>query len=165
MLNLKFSLETNDPALLLALKEYQSIWDKDGSKIKEAMEKVSSLAFTQKEISVIVFEGMSTSGSDDFPMKLRGSYSLLVKKGTLVHELGHRLIAQIKNRPAELDEHRILFLILYDIWTDIYGQKFADEMVAVEKGRKGYYDYASAWDQTLNLTRKEREAKFNSIKI
>lgn len=164
MLRLKFSSTTNDPTILLALKEYQSIWDKDGSKIKEVMGKVSGLAFSEKEISVIVFEGMSTSGSGNSPMKLRGSYSPSVKTGTLIHELGHRLIRQVKNRPAELDEHRILFLILYDIWTDIYGQEFADEMVAVEKERKGYYDYASAWDQTLTLTRRGRQAKFNLIK-
>jgi len=164
MFNLRFSSETNNPALLVASTEYQSIWKKDGQKIKEIMEKISGLSFSKKEISVIVFEGMSTSGSGDSPMKLRGSYSLPVKKGTLIHELGHRLIEQLKTRPTDLDEHDILFLILYDIWVDIYSQEFADEMVQAEKDRKGYYDYASAWDRALALSKQERRDKFGLVK-
>jgi hypothetical protein len=164
MFNLRFSSETNNPALLVASTEYQSIWKKDGQKIKEIMEKISGLSFPKKEIPVIIFEGMSTSGSGDSPMKLRGSYSLQVKEGTLIHELGHRLIEQLKTRPADLDEHDILFLILYETWTDIYGQDFADEMVQVEKDRKGHYDYASAWNRTLALSKPERRDKFSLVK-
>ena len=164
MFGLKFSPETDNLALISALNEYQTIWDQDGSVIKETMEKISGLSFPEKEISVIIFEGMSTSGSGDSPMKLRSSYPLEIKKGTLIHELGHRLIEQIKDRPVNLDEHHILFLILYDIWTNLYGQDFADKLVSIERERKGHYDYSSAWDQTLILSRKERQDKFRLIK-
>lgn len=128
------------------------------------MEKISGLSFQQKEISVIIYEGISFSGDEDLPMKLRASYSLDEKKGTLIHELGHRLIEQIKERPADLDEHLILFLILYDIWAELYGQDFADEMVNIESSRKGYYDYKSCWANVLKLSRDERLNRFNSIK-
>ena len=164
MFNLIFSPEVNDEVLRAASSEYQSIWNEDGKKIKEIMEKISGLIFVNKEMPVIVFEGISFSGSDDSPMKLRASYPSRVKRGTLIHELGHRLIEQIKVRPTGLDEHDILFLVLYDIWVEICGQDFADEMVQVEAARKGHYDYDLAWKRILAMSKEERQEKFTSIK-
>ena len=56
----------------------------------------------------------------------------LYKKATLVHEMGHRL-SFLLPRTAELDDHRLLYLFLYDVWTDLYGRAFADRMVAIER--------------------------------
>jgi hypothetical protein len=105
---------------------------------------------------VIVYEAVSYSGYKDRPMRLRASYPEDVKKATLVHELGHRLNSQLRNRPKEVDEHRILFLYLHEVWTKLYGKWFADEMVKVEKKRKELCDYESAWGWALTM-RRERE--------
>jgi hypothetical protein len=146
-----------------ATRRYQDIWNAEGMKMIEAMQTVSGLRFHEKEISAIVFEGASSSGFGDTPMKLRASYPDEVKKATLIHELGHRLIIQLKDRPKDLDEHRVLFLYLYDVWTKLYGKSFADRMVEVEKQRKGIYDYETAWKWALSLSEKDRAAKFREI--
>ena len=104
------------------------------------MERLSTLKFPQKNIKIQVFEGPSNAGllfnragvpagSRD-PMWLRGSYSADNKKGTLAHELGHRMNLNLRTRPQDLDEHRLLFLYLYDLYVDLYGKEFADGQVA-----------------------------------
>jgi len=148
-----------------ATKLYQEIWDHEGGKMIEAMEIVSGLKFLETEVPVVVFEGASNSGFRDKPMKLRASYPEEVKKATLIHELGHRLNSQLKDRPKDIDEHRLLFLYLYDVWAKLYGESFADRMVEVEKKRKGIYDYESAWNWAMSLSRETRAAKFKEIVI
>jgi hypothetical protein len=145
-----------------ATVDYQALWQSDGDKIIRAMEKVSGLKFKETEIETIVFEGVSRSGyPGESPMKMRASYKPDTKKATLVHELGHRHISQLKIRPEGLDEHSVLFLTLYDIWVELYGKKFADEQVEIEKARRG--PYPAAWDYALKMTKKEREDKFREI--
>jgi hypothetical protein len=99
-------------------------------------------------------------------MKLRASYPPETKKATLIHELGHRLIIPIRipKEKVELDEHRVLFLILYDLWERLYGEGFADEQVEVEKKRRGAYDYESAWRWALSLSKAERAAQFKELR-
>jgi hypothetical protein len=163
-LTVNFSPESDKYAQATA--EYQVIWSSEGKRILEAMESVAGLKFTEKSISVIVYEGVSWSGFGDRPMKLRASYPLDTKKATLIHELGHRLIIPIripKEKP-ELDEHRVLFLFLYDIWEKLYGKEFADKQVEVEKKRKGTYDYESAWKWALSLSKAERATQFKELR-
>jgi hypothetical protein len=142
-----------------ATTEYQAIWNSEGKSIVEAMERVSGVKFTEREVRAIVYEGVSWSGFGNEPMKLRASYPSDVKKATLVHELGHRLLVHVP-KTKELDEHRVLFLVLYDIWESLYGRDFADRMVEVEKKRKGLYDYESAWKWALSMSKDVRAAKF-----
>jgi hypothetical protein len=146
-----------------ATRRYQDIWSAEGRKIIEALQTVSGLRFLETDIPVIVFEGASSSGFRDKPMKLRASYPEEVKKATLIHELGHRLNSQLKNRPIDIDEHRVLFLYLYDVWTKLYGRSFADRMVEIEKKRKGIYDYETAWNWALSLSEEERVIQFKEI--
>jgi hypothetical protein len=146
-----------------ATAEYQAIWNSEGKRITEAMERVSGVAFTEREVRAIIYEGVSWSGFGNEPMKLRASYTSDVKKATLAHELGHRLITRIP-KTKEIDEHRVLFLILYDIWESLYGRDFADRMVEVEKDRKGLYDYESAWKWALSMSKEERAAKFKALR-
>ena len=127
------------------------------------MERGSGLAFLENHVNVIVFEGVSQSGGGSRPMYLRASYPADVKKATLVHELGHRLIAQLTIRPADLDEHRVLDLFLYDVWESLWGKAFADQQVIVESGRTGLYDYAAAWRWALSLSKVERASRFADI--
>ena len=146
-----------------ATKEYQSIWSAEGNRIIEAMESVSGLKFLEKEIKATVYEGVSFSGYRDSPMKLRASYPTDIKKATLVHELGHRFLERVPKTDG-LDEHRGLFLVLYDIWVKLYGKEFADKSVEVESKRKGLYDYELAWKWALSLSAEERASKFKALK-
>ena len=161
--SIKMTFTPESEKYVEATKQYEEIWKAEGKKMIEAMERVSGLNFSETDIRVIVFEGASNSGYRDTPMKLRASYPEDVKKATLVHELGHRLNSQLQNRPKDIDEHRILFLYLYDVWTELYGRSFADKMVEVEKGRKGLYDYEAAWKWTVSLSEEERAAKRKEI--
>ena len=160
---IKMNFTPESDKFVEATKQYQEIWKAEGSKMIAAMEAVAGMKFPDREISVIIFEGASSSGYKDKPMKLRASYPEEVKKATLIHELGHRLNVQLEKRPDNIDEHRILFLYLYEVWTKLYGRDFADRMVAVEKKRKGLYDYESAWNWALALTKDERAAKLREI--
>ncbi len=159
--NISFSPESEQYAQ--ATKEYQAIWDSESQRIIEAMEKVSAVEFVGNDIRAIVYEGVSWSGFGEKPMKLRASYPPDVKKATLIHELGHRLIAGIP-KTKEVDEHRVLFLVLYDVWESLYGKDFADRMVEVEKKRKGLYDYESAWKWALSMSKVERATRFKALK-
>ena len=145
-----------------AAAEYQTMWKAEGDKMIDALEKVSGLKFNETGFEAIVFEGVSRSGRPGgSPMKMRASYPPDTKKATLIHEIGHRHISQLEKRPSDIDEHSVLFLILYDIWVDLYGKKFADAQVEIEKARRGPYPAAWAW--ALAMTRKERESKFKEI--
>ena len=81
----------------------------------------------------------------------------------LVHELGHRMNAQLRRRTKDLDEHRLLFLYLYDLWVELYGKEFADREVAFERTLKGLYDYDAAWTWTLSMTAEQRASMFAGV--
>jgi hypothetical protein len=160
---IKLTFTPESEKFLEATKQYQAIWSAEGKKMIDAMEAVSGLKFLEPEVAVIVFEGASNSGYKEKPMKLRASYPEDVKKATIIHELGHRMIVQLRNRPQDIDEHRILFLYLYDVWMKLYGKDFADRMVKVEQGRKGIYDYETAWNWAMSLSAEQRAARFKEI--
>ena len=164
-LRLRVSFSAESETYAQATAEYQAIWSGEGKSMIEAMESVSGLKFTEKDVSVVVYEGVSWSGYGDRPMKLRASYPPDIKKATLIHELGHRLIIPIRiPKTKELDEHRVLFLILYDIWEKLYGKEFADKAVDVEKKRRGIYDYEAAWQWALSLSKAERASQFKELR-
>ena len=147
-----------------AAAEYRKVWASEGDRMIAALETASGLKFREKEFNAVIYERASQSGRGNSPIGLRASYSPDVKKGTLVHELGHRLNAQLQKRPKDLDEHRILFLYLYEVWQNLYGTDFANREVEFEKGLKGLYDYESAWNWALSLSREERAARFQEIR-
>ena len=159
--NIRFSPQSE--AFGDATREYQAVWAAEGIRVIEVMERVSGLKFLESQIQAIVFEGVSRSGSQDSPMMMRASYTADTKKATLIHELGHRHLAQLKHRPGDIDEHRLLFLILYDVWIELYGERFANEQIEVEKKRRGLYDYEAAWNWALSLSKEERAARFAEI--
>lgn len=159
--SLRFSPESE--RFMEAARAYQTLWEAEGDRIIEAMESVSGLKFNERDIQVIVYEGISRSGSASSPMKMRASYAAGTKKATLIHELGHRHIAQLRRRPQGLDEHRVLFLVLYEVWERLYGQRFADEQVEVEKRRRGRYDYEAAWEWALSQSQEKRARRFRAV--
>ncbi len=133
-----------------ATNEYQSIWEQDDNRIISALETAGKIPFKENTINAIVFEGKSHS----HPLSLRASYSADVKKGTLVHELAHRLVVG-NNMKAEnsLEAHKLINNILYDAWTSLYGKEFADTMVKVESERTPMYK--EAWDWTFSNKKKQ----------
>lgn len=157
-----FTPESED--FLNSTKTYQSIWEREGKKIIDEFKNVTGLDFKNEEINVIVYEGVSSSGNDNEPMRLRASYEDDIKLGTLIHELGHRLLIPLKNRIEELDEHRTLFTFLYDVWLNLYGVEFADKLVHEESKRKGLYDYESAWNWAKIKTKEERLSLLEEVK-
>jgi hypothetical protein len=159
--DLRFSPQSDTFAA--ASKEYQAIWAAEGDKMISAIERVSGLKFRENRVQVTVFEGVSRSGGPGSPMMMRASYPADTKKATLVHELGHRHLSQVKVRPLDVDDHKLLFLVLFDIWVDLYGEQFANEQANVEKQRRGIYDYEAAWNWALALDKDGRAARFQEI--
>ena len=152
-----------DQTFTEAAEAYRRLWVDEGPAIVEAMERATGLTFLESRVNAVIFEGPSRAGGGDEPMYLRASYPTDVKKSTLVHEHGHRLIAQLRNRPPDLDEHRVLFLFLYEVWESLWGKDFADTQVRIESGRTGIYDYASAWRWALSISKDERASRFAAI--
>lgn len=161
MISLRFIPIFEDKEFVDAVNEYQQIWEAEGAKIVDAFKKIAGLSLVESRIAIVVYEGVSFSGrTPDDMMKLRASYNADVKKGTLVHELSHRLLFNMKKRP-EGDEHPIINLFLYDVWVNLYGEGFANKMVEIEKTRDERY--LKAWDFALSLSKEERKEKFSSL--
>src|SRR5882672_4126619 len=113
-----FTPQDKNPQFDAAVNEYRQVWATEGSRIIDAMERITTLRFPDKRIKAEIYEGPSFSGRGKTPMRFRSSYPADEKKGTLVHELGHRMNEQLKKRPLDLDEHHLLFLYLYDLYVD-----------------------------------------------
>lgn len=152
-----------EPRFVPAANEYRAIWDQEGARIVAALEAATGLTFPQTPIEMIVHQGAPMTAYDGRTIRLRAGYSPAYKRATLVHELGHRL-SFLLPRDGELDDHRLLFLFLYDVWTDLYGQDFADRMVAIERRIPGRYDYDAAWTWALAMTREERQARLRVLR-
>lgn len=150
----QITFEAMEPEFEAAAAEYRALWAADGAKIIAALEKRSGLKWNEREIRAQIYEGASSSGFGTRPMRLRASYPPDTKKATLIHEIGHRLQNALFRRDEE--DHPFLFLYLYDVWRDLYGEAFADAQVKIESARKGLYDYERAWKQVLDLTEDER---------
>jgi hypothetical protein len=151
------------PQFARASGEYRQLWEADGARIVAVMERVTGLAFPAAPIGAIVSEGRPMTAYDGRTIRLRASYSADYKKATLVHELGHRLALAFPRRDG-LDDHRLLYLFLYDAWSDLYGRDFADRMVGIERRIPGGYDYDSAWTWALAMTRDERQARLRALR-
>jgi hypothetical protein len=151
------------PQFAPASGAYRSLWQGDGARIVAVMERVTGLAFPATPVEAIVSEGRPMTSYDGRTIRLRASYSAEYKKATLVHELGHRLALTFPRRDG-LDDHRLLYLFLYDVWTDLYGRDFADRMVAIERRIPGSYDYDAAWSWALAMTREERQARLRALR-
>ena len=158
-----FEPQSPSEAFVKAAAEYDALWKAEGDRMLDAMERTTGIAFAERDIKVVIFESASFSGYGDEPMHLRASYPADVKKATLVHELLHRMLGRVKTTD-QIDEHRKLFLVLYDIWVALDGKAFADQNVAVESKRKGIYDYESAWKWALAMSQEERAATFKALR-
>lgn len=157
------SFAPTEPRFAPAADEYRRIWEADGARMVAALEAETGLAFPPTPIEMIVHEGAPMTAYDGRTIRLRAGYSPAYKRATLVHELGHRLSFLFRRTP-NLDDHRLLYLFLYDAWTDLYGRAFADRMVAIERRIPGRYDYDAAWTWALAMTREERQERLKGLR-
>lgn len=149
------------PAFAPAADEYRRLWQAEGPAMVAAMERVAGLRYPPGAIEILVSEGRPMAAYDGRTIRMRASYSPAYKKATLVHEMGHRLVLALP-RNGGLDDHRLLYLFLYDVWADLYGQPFADRMVAIE--RRIGPAYESAWGWALAMTREQRQARLAALR-
>lgn len=144
-----------------AERAYETIWSSEGARILSSLEELSEITFDVASIEARVIDGPSWAGGST--MGMRYSYPPDTKKATLTHELGHILIGDLipeddHGQPV-FDHHAFLFLFLYDVWTDLWGEDFAQAQVAVESQRRGLVDYEGLWEEALDMTRFERTQK------
>jgi hypothetical protein len=151
-----------DPSFAAGAEEYRRIWESDGARIVAALESAAGVEFPRQPLEILVRDGPPMTSYDGRTIRLRANCSPRCKLGTFTHELGHRLALELP-RTAEIDDHRLLYLFLYDAWTDLYGQEFADRMVSIERRIPGLYDYDAAWTWALAMTREQRRARLRTL--
>lgn len=160
MLNIKFSTETNKSELNNGLREYKAIWEEEGEKIVKTLEDMSGLKFKEDTIIATISE---TSFSH--PLTLKASISKERKFATLIHELVHILLNDIKLPKIEdssLEIHKLIYLFQYDVFTKLYGEDFAIRNAKADiKYRPRVHKLA--WDWVLSFSKEERAEKFKEI--
>ena len=152
------------PEFDAATEEYRRIWAEEGERIAAALERNSGLVFPPNEIEALVSQAPPMMAYDGRTLRLRAAYSPDYKRATLAHELGHRLSFVLPRGAGGLDDHRLLYLFLYDAWTDLYGEAFAAHMASIERRIPGTYDYDAAWAWALAMTREERQARLRVLR-
>ena len=160
--SLKLQFVPSNDSFTKDANEYREIWESDGEKIVSAIKKATGLDFLDTAIIVTVYDSMSLSGNRRTGMKMRGRYPYETKKGTLIHELSHRLLLNL-SVSRDFEDHPVIFLFLYDVWCDLYGKQFADNQVQIESKRQGYYDYKTAWTNALNISKENRQIQLEEI--
>lgn len=158
MIKIKFYEDSNLVDVSLATEEYQKIWDEEGVKIVSAWEKITGLTFRETFINGVILEGRGQS----HPLSLRASLSPEMKKATLVHEMGHRILFKKMKLTVfnKVEVHKRLNLCLYDVLVDLYGKEFSDFVVQNESKVN---EYKEAWDWALSFTKEERHERFNEL--
>ena len=152
-----------EPGFAEAADEYRRIWETEGERIVAVLEAQSGLEFPATPIEIVVHRGPPMTSYDGRSIRMRAGYSPDYKRATFVHEMGHRLTLGLP-RTTELDDHRILYLFLYDAWGELYGREFADRMVKVERRISSLYDYEAAWSWALSMTREQRRERLRTIR-
>lgn len=161
MISIRFIPIFEDKEFVDAVNEYTDIWQSEAEKIIGAFKKITNLSLVEDRIACVIYEGISFSGrSPEDMMKLRASYNTETKKATLIHELSHRLLFNLKTQP-NMDEHQTINLFLYDVWIELYGEDFANRMVEIEKKRAE--KYTEAWNWALFLNKEQRAEKFTEL--
>jgi hypothetical protein len=150
------------PAHEAGAQAYRAIWAEDGARIIAALERAVGLPFPPGPIEVLVGDGPPMMAYDGRTMRLRAAYSDPFKRAALIHELGHALAFRLGHGHG-LDDHRLLYLFLYDVWAELYGPAFAARMASLERRIPGGYDYDAAWTFALDLTPAERRARIAAI--
>jgi len=164
---INFYPEHDDSDFEKAAKEYEMIWRKENKKILQSFNKISSLKFKEKEINALISNEIPYST----PLQLKAKATINEKRAILIHELCHRLLVgnEIKLKGIvnesnySLIVHKLVDLILFDIWVDLYGKEFANAQVEIEKkvwNKNSLNPYTKAWDWALSMSHEERQKEF-----
>lgn len=137
-------------------RTYRAIWEEDGERIIAALERHTCMPFAEPYVSATVAEAVSNSGGPEHAMRLRASYRREVKRSTLVHELGHRHLWQLEERLDDVDTHMTLYLVLDRVWTDVWGEEFAEARMRGETEWDEEYEAAWTWAQSLSSDERSR---------
>lgn len=169
-MKINFYPDHDNPKFEKAAEEYARIWNQEGEEITRVIEKISRLKFKEKVINAIVYGENSYSR----PLMLQSDITMENKKGDLVHELCHRVISgqghdlkfknKITSKNYNFEFHKVINLILYDIWTKLYGEKFARKQVEYEIsfGHEVIKQYKTAWNWALKMTKEQRAEEFKT---
>jgi len=165
MLKLNFIPESNLRDYSQVIDEYKKLWQDEGEKIVKVIEKISNLKFQESEINAIVYYGSLPSRSRPLCLMIKDSKER--RLSILIHELTHRIISGNSKRErrkiiTSLEVHKTLFLILYDIWIEVYGKDFAKSAVEWEKNIP-QEEYKKAWEWALSFNKGGRARKFKEI--
>lgn len=168
-MKINFYPDHDDPKFEKAAKEYTRLWDREGEKIIKVIEKISGLKFKDKVINALIYEGNSYSR----PLILQSEITIENKKADLIHELCHRLVSgqgydlkfknKITSKNYNLEFHKVINLILYDIWVILYGKDFAKKQIKYEIsfGMHGEANsYKLSWDWISKMTKEQRAKEF-----
>ena len=137
-------------------KLYQTIWEEYGERIINALETRTCMTFPESSLSATVADATSNSGGPETPMRLRRNYIGKEKESTLVHEIGHRHLWQLKRRLDDIDGHMTLYLFLDRVWADVWGEQFAEDRIRGESGWHSRYAEAWAWSRSLRPSERAR---------
>src|SRR5688572_12490681 len=83
--------------------EYRKLWQEEGGGIVAALERSAGLPFPAAPIEVIVNGNSTMTALDGRTIRFRAGYPRDFAKGTLAHELGHRLALRLP-RTGEMDD-------------------------------------------------------------
>lgn len=151
-----------EPQFDAAAAEYRELWAAEGQRIINALETAAGAPFPTAPIEMIVYGGRPIATIGENSIWLNAGYPSFYKRATLVHELGHRLAFTMPSGDG-IDDHRHLYLFLYEAWVELYGHDFAGRMVRIERGIPGDYDYDAAWSWALAMTPDERRARLRAM--
>lgn len=160
-MHITFHPESDYLDLSSSIKEFEEIWKAEGEKIVKVWEQNTGLKFKETVINAIVFDGISHS----HPLSLRYNYDLNRKKSVLVHELGHRILykrVRGMGKASSEDHHKFLFLVLYEVFVELYGEAFAEDAVLWDSNLPRD-EYKIAWEWALKFPKDERKKMFNEI--
>lgn len=170
MLTLAFAPQDPDSfELKLATYGYQNCWHEHHKKIVAKFHELTGLSFQQKDIHATVIPGtVNNSGMTGAPMLLGAGYHTADEKLAVIsHELAHRLLGgnqiwvDVDAEDALYNEHRRIYLFLFEAWCDLFGKAFADAAVAREFKDAEYYE--AAWKWALKKNRKQRADALRAI--
>ncbi len=161
MLKINFYPECDITRFIEGSEEYQKIWETDGDKITNTIETISGFKFRAEGYNAVILDNKPSAS---YPLTLLSSYPFEKKQSTLIHELTHKVLPRNDAmKQDELENHKVLNLILYEIWTELYGVEFANNAI---KGEVAWSDtYKEAWDWAISLTKDGRQEEYKKYLI
>lgn len=161
---MKLIIYTDDDKYNMHCEEYKILWAIEGKKIQTAFEKILSLPFREKEITLLINAGKNFSNSSGTCKNdiMNFRYNNRCKIGTFLHELSHRIVMEYSlfEKAKKLygydDIHELIDLFLYDVIVELYGKQSADLRVEYESNFEDNV-YRDSWNKSLSISFEDRQ--------